>query len=316
MFNTSAEFIAALNATGLENYSDPRPLKDRLIALSIKRKYPEGFKFHPARRKDGEPDHVAVIWIVYQHSSEANVPVDRIAIPIRLRAATVSQYLNDHSDYDYDDDNSPSELEVERSNSTPRPLAVEWPDRYAYDHGRDTLVDERGQPVSAETMLNAVFEAHCKSVHAIWGLPPRAAKAAKHKLADGFWLTSELLRRLLKSVFGRTLEDPDDLAGFLRGYSTSMMKKLEIDSLDLFGYKTAKSVIVLFCIICAVASIVSFLFGFKVQYVTHAVNSGFLSVIYGILGLWVLDVLVPHTILCLINRLIEWRTRLLLGVKR
>lgn len=316
MFDSSSEFIAALNAGELDNYSDPRPLKDRRVAFSVKRKYPEDLKFHPAKYKDGEPEHVAVVWIVYQHPAETKTPQDRNPVPVRLRAATVSQYLNDHSDYNYEDDDCPTEVEIERSNSTPRPMPVEWTDRYAYDHVRGTLVDERGQPVSAESMLNAVFQEHCNSLHPIRGIPPRASRAAKHKIAHGLWFTAELLRKILKTGFGRTLEDPDDLAGFLRGYSSSMMKKLEMDSLDLFGYKTSKSVIILFCFICAAASVLSFHFGLHFHYVSHAVNSGYLSAIYGILGLWVLDVLVPHAILRLLNLLIQWRTSILLGANR
>jgi hypothetical protein len=315
-FQSAEELLASFEGIPNEDYFGVVPLNDRKVAFSIKRKYPENIRYSPARKRDGYPDNVVAIWVVYSHPSESKTEPPLEKVPVRIRIANMSLYRMQHLDYDYDDPESPTREEIERSGSTPKPIDLEYPSDYFYNHIINSFVDNRGQTVSGKDLLNAVFGEHCNTVHLIKGLRLRTSIALSTNVAAMLWLSIQFLTKFLKWGLGRTLEDETGRSGFLRGYRMSSLKKLNEDSLNIFGYKAAKPIIVIFCFVSVILGLIMFISEQSHPYLSYISKSNFLTAVHALLGLWFLDVAAPRLIFFIINTLIGLRTNLLLrGIK-
>ena len=114
-------------------------------------------------------------------------------------------------------------------------------------------------------------------------------------------LLIDLLISALKKIFGRTLEEEDFLS-YLREFKSSDLKRLSTDTLDIFGYKASKNLIILFCgIVICLALIEHLPDNDKGGYLNYISKSQFLLIIHAIFSLWVLDVCIPKLIFHLIN---------------
>src|SRR5690606_25259418 len=128
-FSSSDQLKAVFGDLDGQSFYDPVPLTDTEVGFSVKRKYPSDIRFKPAvRQKDGEPDTVAVLWVVYMRpkSGEKNASYSRV--PVRVRVGLMSQYLASHFDYNYEDveGGCPSKASVEASLSTPKPITLDF----------------------------------------------------------------------------------------------------------------------------------------------------------------------------------------------
>ena len=160
-------------------------------------------------------------------------------------------------------------------------------------------------------ILNRAYSDHCYTVHWLKGLKIRTKLFAQSK---GSGLISALIKVLsfvLKKAFGRTLEESDLISAFYNGYKLDDFKKLGEDSLNVLGYKTAKSVIILFCAIVIVAAYFKYSNLITGNYFTFVGKSNFLSVVHGLFLLWVLDVIVPNLLFWIINGLIKLRKQIM-----
>lgn len=155
-----------------EGYFDPLALGDRKVAFSVKRPYPENIRYKPAQSRNGKPDNVAAIWLVYTHPEESNKQFDPEHVPVRVHVSNFSQYRSNHFDYDYEDpsEDTPTEDSVEKSLATPQPIGLEYPEEFFYDHTRDSFLDEKGSLLSGIEVLNRVYTEHCNTIHWLKGI--------------------------------------------------------------------------------------------------------------------------------------------------
>ena len=293
------------------NYYDPISLGDRKVAFSIKRNYPDDIRYKPAKTKSGDPDNVAAIWVIYTHPDESKRKINRNKVPIRIRVANMSLFRINHFDYDFGEEKSPTEESLAESLSTPGPIDLEYSDEYFFDHEESHFIDRKNRPVSGIEILNQIFSDHCDTTHWVKGLNLRSKLLLRSKGVGLVSLGITFFEYLLKILFGRTLDEDDSTSSFYRGYKLSNLKKLNEDSLNVFGYKAAKHVIVIFCIIIIGGSVVRYLCGSSGGYLGYVGSSNFLSVTHGLFFLWVLDVLVPIVLFWAVNFLIWFRKQLL-----
>lgn len=68
-FQKTSELLAKFDLES-EEYFDPLALGDRKVAFSVKRPYPENIRYKPAQSRNGKPDNVAAIWLVYTSRRE------------------------------------------------------------------------------------------------------------------------------------------------------------------------------------------------------------------------------------------------------
>lgn len=307
-FESTEQFQEAFGLNQNNDYFGPVPLQDRKVGFSIKRKYPDNIRYKPAIYENGEHDNVAALWVTYTHPEESRKPINAKKVPLGVRVAIMSRYRSKHYDYDFEDEESPTEDSVEKSLSTPKPIELEYPNEFFYDHERSSFIDNNGSEITGIEILNKVFDDHCNTVHWLKGLSIRFKLLAQSKGQGVISAIVTFLTFILKKVFGRTLEESDSVSALYHGYKFDDFKKLSEDSLNIFGYKAAKSVIVLFCAFIIAIAYFRYSSGVTGGYVGFVGKSNFLSVIHGLFLLWSLDIVVPIIVFWLINGLIKVRT--------
>ena len=231
-------------------------------------------------------------------------------MPLRIRIANMSLYRTKHWDYDYKDTEGdcPSRDSVEASEATPKPIELEYPVEYYFDHVRDVFFDRHGKVVTGIEILDRVFEDHCKTVHLLWGLRLRLKLFTQDYFSGFLGVVISVLVWILKNLFGRTIEDDDGMAGLFRQYKREALRKYDADSLDILGYKASKQVVVLFCALAIALSFLRYCNGWKNDYWSSVGGNEFLSLVHGLFLIWVLDVVLPWLLFWIINGTIWLRS--------
>lgn len=282
-------------------YFNPVPLTDTKAGFSIQRYYPNDIRFKPALTSNGEPDSVACIWVVYEDKRESD---KNTLIPIRLRIALMSKYRG-RVGFDEDDDaeDKPTAQSVALSKSTPQPMELSQKGGYFFDRHTDSLVDAEGNTVSGVSILNELYDAHCKTVHPVKGLSFRGAQAAHiipRSLLDKL---IDIAKWLLKNVFGRTLNEPLNRSSYFDGYGKQDFGILKEDAIEIFGYKTTKRVLGAFVV---VAIAITYLMHplEENSYFDFVVDSEVLLTIHWLAIIILLDVAIPRLLFWCVNFLI------------
>ncbi len=313
-FANTGELLTTFGDLAAMEFFDPIHLNDTKVGFSVKRHYPSDIRYKPAiGQKSGKPDNVAALWVVYTHPEESRKGVSESAVPLRIRITNMSLYRTKHWDYEYDDfdGDCPSKDSVEASEATPKPIELEYPGEYFFDHVRNVFNDRQGRTVSGLEILDRVFQDHCKTVHLLWGLRLRVKLFAQDNFAGLLSVLTTFLVWTLKIFFGRSIEDDDGMAGLFRPYKPEAMKKYDADSLDVLGYKASKQVVVLFCALVIIVSFFRYNSGITGDYWSGVGESEFLSLVHGLFFIWLLDVVVPWLLFWIINGNIWLRTTVL-----
>ena len=165
-----------------------------------------------------------------------------------------------------------------------------------------------GENITGIDILNRAYSDHCATVHLLKGFKLRLKLFAQSKGSGALSLTISFLTFILKTTFGRTLEEEDSFSALFHGYKKGSLKKLNEDSLNVFGYKASKPVIIVFCGTVIIISFLRYKFNISGGYLGHIASNNTLSISHGIFFLWFLDVVVPNLIFFLINGTIKLRT--------
>lgn len=292
-------------------YAKPVILSDRKIGFSIKRNYPEDIRYKPPKNKKNEDDTVALIHVVYAHPSEFKGSFDPKKVPIILRIGPHSLYLSNHFDYNFDDENSPTEKSLTESKSTPKPIALDYLDEIFFNHEEGVFFDNRNNKFTGNQLLDKIFEEHCNTVHALKGFKFRSQIRFKSIIIMIISWVISACPYILKNLFGRTIEEENvRLASVFEGYKDSDLKKLSTDSLNIFGYKASRSVIITFCFLVFIGYTIQYLFHPWPKYIVKIFSSNFFAITHTILFLWVLDVISPKILFRFLNFLIRVRKKL------
>lgn len=286
-------------------YRSPIPHSDMKAGFSIQRLYPNDIRFKPKVYTDGTPDDVVVFWVTYQDHK-----VDGAAdlVPLRLRAAKMSQYGTTHVGFDFDDLSCPTRASVVASEKCTQPLDVDLNREYFFSRTKGGLVDARGNEVSGTTILDRLYRLHCVSVHPFWGLKARASVLAHSAFHRTLTALVDATVWILTHIFGRTLEEGPYRSILSDGYALSDFKRQEEDKIEIVGYSTSKRVVFGFALI--VVLLASWLLPAKEgSYVADLVDKEFLLAMHALTLLGILDVLLPHTLFVVLNVLIKIRRK-------
>lgn len=309
-FNSAEELITAFDVKNNPPYEKITPLNDRKAGFSIQRKYPEDIRYRPPKLKNGEDDTVALIHVVYEHPDEVKHKIKGSRIPLVIRVASYSRYRATHFDYNFDDENCPTKESVERSKLTPKPIDLNYENDFFYDHKDNKFYDDKGKELRGIEVLDQVFIDHCDTVHLLKGLKLRFKLRSQSLGISICDFAVNLFIKTLTSVFGRTLDESDVISVYFSGYKRENLKKLSTESLTVFGYSTARKVILLFCFLTASAYTCIFLTDTKSKYLRTVFSNSFLSVTFSILIIWLLDEVVPVFLFRIINVIIKVRSML------
>ena len=313
-FDSVEEFIALFSLENSTLYSEAIPLRDRRVAFSTQRLYPNNCPFIPAKLKNGEPDTVVLIHVVYPHRHESNEKYDSHKVPITIRLGPFSKWRADHFDYDFFQDLCPTEESVRASKASPQPREMLFMHDFFYDHHANSFYGRMADvKLSGEDLLNRVFEAHINSIGtADNSEAPSDSNKTKTPIIIRFcnaYISGS--KWLLRHWFDRTIDDQSRTASFLQGYSRSDLKRLSTDSLIVFGYKCSPKIVFFLCALTAIASAVAYWAPMELIYVKRVFSNTYLSTTHSILMLALLDVALPEIIFWSLNQAINFRFKCL-----
>ena len=303
---STEDFISKFELTGSEFYDAVRFI-DSKVGFSIKRKYPASIRYKPALKSNGEPDNVVTIWLGYTHPDETSREIDQNHVPIRIRVGNMSLYRTYHIDYDFTDDNCPTKISLEESNATPKPIELEYNNEFFYNHQTNQFINGKGNNISGIDILNQVFKDHCNTVHLWKGLKLRLKLSAQSRGYGFLGIVISILKVILKYFFGRTIDEDPTSSSLYYGYKKKDFKKLNEDSLNIFGYKAAKPIILVFCLIVISISLYRYFFQISAGYISYIASNNTSTIAHGIFILWFLDSIIPPVIFRIINLIIKLR---------
>ena len=315
-FNSAEEFleIFELGEEG-DHYYDQIIFSDAIAGFSIKRNYPKNIRYKPPLNRKGKPDSVATFWINYTHPDDAKKFAKHKGaskgVPVVVRIQRLSKYLVNHFDYDNNDNESPTSEEVEASNRTPQPIGLEFFSDFYYNHEKERFIDTQDRQYRPRELLDHIFELHFDTIHLWKGLWLRARLAWRGRMVGMFSLLSSLIIWCLKVAFGRTLGNDDKMDIYFRGCQPGDFKRLNEDTIEIFGYRAGRSTIILFCVIILFGGFLAYPVGYTEGPVAYISSSNIMSLAFTILMLWLLDVLVPWVIIKLLSSIIRLRKWLL-----
>lgn len=302
---SSAHELLAIFGMPNGSYLSPAAHTDTKAGFTIQRQYPTNIRFKPKVYADGTPDDVVVFWVGYQ---ERKFDAAAGTVPLRLRAARMSQYCAKHFDFDFDDSSCPTRESIEVSQRSPQPLEVELNRDYFFSVTQGILVDARGNQVSGVAILDHLYLLHCKTVHPLWGLKAHATVASHAALLRSLTASVDTIAWLLKHAFGRKVEDGPYRSILSDGYRLSDLKRQEEDKIEMVGYSTSKRVVFGFAMIVALLAYL-LLPAEQGSYMAALLDKEFLLATHALILLGVLDVVVPYTLFGLLNLLIKIRRK-------
>ena len=307
MFQTNQDFLNAFNLVGSQSYYDPILLTDTKFGFSVKRKYPTNIAFKPTLKRNGEPDSVAVLWVVLRENEE---PKDgRILLTVRI--GTFSLWSANHFDYSDDDPESPTKESAEASRKTPKPAELEYRENFYYDDQKNKFLDKKGAEITGEQILDFAFKEHCDTVDPLRGAELKAKQFVRTVvdwifvgiIAPVIWV----LDKIFQYDLGRGESYLNKLPLSLTVYKFTDLRKRPSEKLSLLGWSTHKETIVIFCFIVFVLSIGSYWEWWELKYFKHIAKDNFLVIAHTVCALSFIEILPSLILYPLLNQIIKLR---------
>ena|GEM_PF-1142976 len=302
-----------------EIYYDIIKLIDGACGFSVKRNYPSNIHYYVPRTKDGTPDVVCLFHIIYNYPKQNCEVEDPGKVPIAIRVSLSSKYVEDHLDYNFDDKDCPTEESLNLSKKTrifrPRSLSLE--DKYFFDHRSNLLKDHKGQEFNIFDILNLIFNEHIKSskkrkLYFFRDLgkinPIKMIQKSRRALIKK---EIEFLKWILSTIWGRTIIAKDEpFTIFKKKYHMDELRRLKTEKISILGCEASKNVIIFFCVLVFLTYLCCVIFSFYPKFLRNILKSNFLSIVFVIISIWILDYFIPNLILILLNFLLKQRLKL------
>lgn len=309
-FTSAEELKEVFEIAGHSEYVNFTPLTKE-VGFSVQRLYPPTSNYKPPIRKDGTPDTVALIAVLYEPTSTRKRDPDRV--PIYLKVSVYSRYIANHFDYDFTSDECPTEESVISSKKTPRPVDLNQFNEYFFDHKENRLVDSDGKPTTGLKIINDLYASHLATVDKFKGLIFRWKLGSISRASNLCEPACGVFKWMLKVVCGRTLASEDISKGISGEYKSGDVKLLKTERIDVFGYSASKNVIGTFCMLILSAFFLFKVTGGSPSWVKTIAEKNVLALAASILTIAVLDHLLPRGLLWLINMTIRLRWKIMLA---
>lgn len=303
-FQTTEQFAAQFDLSD-GTYSNFTPLTDVQVGFSVMREYPVSIPYSPPRYRDGAPDVVALITVVYEDPDDPRIVSTAENAPVRLRISSYSHFRSRSIHYDPTDENCPTLKSMGASRLTQEPTWLTRVGTVFYNHNADLFLDEDAdRTVTGRQLLDTLFHLHCKTSLRIQGFPFRTKLRAKRL---SIALTSALLSGshwLMRILFGRELRDENEFIASLSGYSRKTPKIVVPEQISFFGYRVTLNTAITFSgLVATVVGIRLLLPGGGTPLPGWVLENSVISVSVAIFGVWVLDFLGPRALFLVMRAL-------------
>ena len=298
----SAEELRTAFALPEGAYQGYNPFTDGKPGFSIQRAYPADIPFVPPVKKDGTPDTVAMIRVLYNPGKLPQEKLDPARVPLWIDVGPHSEYRYRHFGYDFEQEDCPTAESLERSRSTPQPVHLEFLDDFFFSH-KDSLFIERDSKFTGAEIFEHVFRQHCETTsekrRRKWRRIARIGVLAHGCIGFLEWV--------LRWLFGKQFNYKDWPQDLYRKEDIGLLEQAK--SLEIFGYRTTKNVIVTYSVIVLIGYTVFYLSGLVEWPLLKSLGkSPVLHVLLNIVLLVLFEHLGPHVIRVLVNvcRRVRW----------
>jgi len=180
-----------------------------------------------------------------------------------------------------------------------------------YDHKTGKLQGSKGNELTGEKILDKLFQEHCDTVHLFKGLALRWKIGSKNTIVKMCDSLVQIGQWELKVFFGRTFEPKDPFSGTLKLYVKEDMKLLQTESINVFGYKASKNVIVTFCFLILLGYTVAYKLALSSKYMDGITGNSLTVICLAIFLLWILDHVLPAIGFVFINMVIRLKLKII-----
>jgi len=299
MLKSKEAFLKLFKINSRSKYYDPIFLSDTEFGFSVKRKYPKQISYRPPLKGSGEPDVVAVLWVVLDTKNASD---EKILVTVRI--APVSLWTTKRLDLDERNLESPTKESIEASNKTRKPESLFYGEEFFYNIKTKILVDPKNKPISGVEILDKAFKEHCETAHRLKGAELRIKQSLRKTLDFVLTIFINTIKQILKKIFGCEITAEDTISEYYKGYQS--IKTQQINPIEILGYKAAKSTIVIFSTLVVIFSVLAYLEIIKLNYLEYISDDNTLILAHVIFTLTAIEYL-PRLIFILLNQLIKFR---------
>ena len=125
-FRSAEQLRDAFGISGTDLYQEFIPFTDGKPGFSIKRPYPDNIPFKPPVKRDGSPDVLAMIRVLYNPKGLSESDLDLTKAPLWIDVSKHSKYIYNHFGHDFEDEDCPTRESLLTSQPTPKPADLRF----------------------------------------------------------------------------------------------------------------------------------------------------------------------------------------------
>jgi hypothetical protein len=313
MITDAQQLLEVFELSQQKAFFEPVLFRSGSCGFSVKRLYPADGSFRPAKNRRGSDDIVALIKLV-AYPSETDSNTKRVPLSVAINQFSI--YLNNNFDYSETDPLSPTKAEREKSKASTQPMPLNFDDDYFINLETGALSRADDRPISPLHLLEEVFQRHVAPTRLVRGVSVRARRTA-HRMALLVTERLELgVQWFIEKALGFVLIEPLDYFPGLRGYRKEHMRLICDESIEMFGYRASQRAVVFLGslgVLVATAKYMRFLDSARGDNpgIGDILDNNFFSVCFVVVGLFILDSVVPRLALGFLNLVIRIKVWLL-----
>ena len=283
---------------------------DDNVGFTVIRKYPDNLSFIPAKNKNGVVDTVCMIKVGFADKEESNEK--------RLfgSVSKVSKYLlSNHWNYDFNDPEAPTKDSLEESKRSLQPIDLDITD-FLYKKDKKKIIDKNknNEEISLNELIEKIYKLHLKTIK-ITGSWFRLKVKVKNQATEPVEDIKKFLIMFLYNVFGKTLQSENKTSfeeGLFKPYSHKRLYSLADEQVDLFhtGIKISKKPAYLSAITIFIIMLISTYWIYLLWWKELKEQNQVVQISFAMVLILIIDYIIPHFILCVINLLIRFRIRM------
>lgn len=311
IFTKPEELLAQFELEAIEGYIRHAVVINVAFAFSCYLAYPTTLRYKPPLRPDGTPDTVARVDVIYQ--SENNIQNGRRdRVPVLVRVESYSFWESRFANEREPNPPEPTAESLRHSQKTPRPVSLIFSNCFTYDHNRQCFTDHRNQPLSGNDVINWAFRQHCRTTHAIWGLPIRWQMQLSEWLYRCLEQSIRVLEWIMRCLLGRTFDAADRAWMAMKPIPYSAYHIVPGNELTAqwAGYRTTVNVMVSLCVLIVLGGLAAYALRHDIPALAVFAKQPIYSSAVLLLVLFTLDRLLPRGVAGAINAAIRMKLRI------
>jgi len=237
---------AVIRRTGVEQlheYEDLGPRQD-CPGFFCYRPYPHDSPLARVTTQDGRPAIRCLIQFIVDPPKPSS-SVSRVHLHARLSRRWNPGRIwttEDPDAYNSSDPDSPSPQSATLLKKVRRPLDLDFVDDYIYDNREDIFIDDGGNVVGPEQMLERAYTKHCRSYRWRFLIRWKIESALRWIIQKGVWRGQDVAMWLLLNFYDVELKDKD-LRNPLHRYLPSEFRRITEEAGErshFFGFQSSR----------------------------------------------------------------------------